>query len=86
MRHYPDPPKIEPIRIPTGLDRAVGICKPIGVQGASSGEQIEIMIGERRIFAQKFCRQLGTTFAMTVIAAFVDSPGVVENGEKLDYF
>jgi hypothetical protein len=81
MRHHANSPEIEPIRIPTGLDRNIGICVTIGVQATGSVEQVEIVIGELEQLPSKFRRQFGTTFAMPIVKAFVNSAGVVEDSE-----
>jgi hypothetical protein len=86
MGHHIDSPQIEPIRIPTGLDGDVGFRMPIGMKATSGVEQNEVVIGERKILFTKLCCQLGTTLAMPIIKAFIDSPGVVENSEKLNHF
>jgi hypothetical protein len=83
--HHTNPSEVKPIRIPTGLNGNVGFRMAIGVE-ATSSEQVEIVIGQRKIRIPKLCRQFGTTFAVAIIAAFVDSPGVVKNGEKLNRF
>jgi hypothetical protein len=70
MGHHIDSPQIEPIRIPTSLDRNVGIRMPFRMQAAGSMEQIEILVGKVEHFASEFHRQIDTTFAVTVTADF----------------
>jgi hypothetical protein len=86
MRHHINSSKIEPIRIPTSLDRNVGFRMAIGMQTTSSMEQVEVVIGECKILFTKLCCQFSTTLAMPIVKAFIDSTGVVEDGEQLHNF
>jgi hypothetical protein len=72
--------------IPTSLNGDVGFCMPIGVEATIGMEQVEFVIGEREILVPKLSRQLDTMLAMPIIKAFIGSPGIAENSEKLNHF
>jgi hypothetical protein len=86
MRHHINSSKIESIRIPTSLNGDIGFRMPIGMKATSGMEQVEVVIEECEELAPKLCCQFCTTLAMPIIKAFIDSPGVVEDGEQLHNF
>jgi hypothetical protein len=79
-------PQVEPVGVPAGLDCSIAIGAPVSVTGTSFVEQIEIVIGKMKPIPTENGGQIGTTLAMTIISAFVDSPGIMEDGEQLDNF
>jgi hypothetical protein len=47
-------------------------------------QQIELVVGQGEPPVPKACSEFGTTFAMSVIDALIDTLGIVEDGKELD--
>lgn len=54
--------------------------------GTGFVEQVEISISQVEPVATECCGQVGTTFPMPRIVAFIHSAGIMEQSEELDNF
>ena len=57
-----DPPQVQTVGVPAGLDGAVGLSFSIGVTGTGGIEQIEIIVTQVEPVATKCCGQFGSRF------------------------
>ena len=83
VRGDADPTEVEPVGIPAGLDRDVGMSPLVSVPGTGTVQEPELVIRRSNRSPRRFQGESGGTGTVFGVSTFVDPPGVVEDGEKL---
>ena len=82
VRANANPPKVKAVGIPTSLNRDVGFGRTVRVMSTRFVKQMELSVRKPEQFAVIFGGKFSPTFSVFVVVTFVDSLGIVEDGEQ----
>ena len=86
MGRDPNAAQVEPVRVPAGLDRRVGVGPLVSMAIAGPMEEQEFVVGEiKQTPAQRHC-EFGGAGAVLGVPALIEASRVVQDGEELDDF
>lgn len=77
------PTKVETIGVPAGLDRDIGMRPLVSVPRTRAVQQAKLVVRQVEQQPSHFQGEGGSSWTMFGVSTFVDSLGVVEDGEEL---
>jgi len=83
VRGDANPTKVEPVGVPAGLDRDVGMSPLVSVPGTSTVQEPELVVRQVEQQPPQIQGESGGTWTVIGVSTFVHPLGVVEDGEKL---